>query len=53
LCVHVAFPPRGSNSSAIAHTFFWPPDDFTSTRGAKARLITRATFVSTSAARRS
>jgi len=53
LCVHVARPVRGKSDSAIAHVLRCPREDFKSMVGAKARLRTRATFVSTNAARRS
>ncbi len=51
LCTHAAFPVRGRIASAIAQSVFWPRPLFGSIVGANARCSTRATLVSTSAAR--
>ena len=53
LCVHAAAPVRGRVSSASRQIRFRSRGRFGSRRGANTRDSTRATFVSTSAARRS
>jgi hypothetical protein len=53
LCVQVVAPVRGKIASAISHKRRPPAVLFASSRGAKTRFKTRATFVSTNAARRS
>ena len=53
LWVQVAEPVRGRIARAMVQSCFWPRPDLSSTWGANTRFSTRATFVSTSSARRS
>jgi hypothetical protein len=52
-CAYATVPARGSVDSAIAHAVRRPRGVLGSRRGANTRVRTRATLVSTSAARRS